>query len=148
MSARTITVEHNGTAYYGHLARIDSTSLGWEDHGILTAYLHCSWPGGGVGVGGFCLDSPKGRAARDAGDYGRKGTAYGLDHLMRLMETVGVERWEKLPGQQVIVLFEEKNSLGLSSKGIAGALNDKVLILAEHAAEWMAAADAAEAGQA
>ena len=134
MSERTITVEHNGTTYYGHLAKIDSTSLGYESHGILSAHLHTSWQGGGVSVGGYCLDHPKDREGRD---YSRVGTAYGLDHIIRIIETVGVEKWEELKGSSVIVLFESKHSLGSMSKGIAGVHNDKVLILKEHADEWI-----------
>jgi hypothetical protein len=134
---RTILIEHDGATYHGQLARIDSTRLGWEDHGILTAYLNCSWASGGIGVGGFCLDTPQSREKRDAGDYSRKGTAYGLDHLMRLMETVGVDRWEKLPGQQVLVLFEDSGGPGSISVGIANALDeDKVLVLQQHAEAW------------
>ena len=130
---RTITVEHNGKTYSGQLAKIDSTRLGYEDHGILTANVYCSWSGGGVGVGGYCLDQPK---DRDARDYTRVGTAYGLDQIIRILETVGVDRWEKLPGSQVIVLFEGRSMLGSVSKGIAGVLNDEVLILKEHADAW------------
>lgn len=132
MTARTITIEHNGTTYHGELARIDSTSFGWEDHGILTAMLHCSWVNGGVGVGGFCLDESLGKE----GDYERRGTAYGLDHLMQIMSTLGVDRWEKLPGQQVIVLFEGEGAWGNRSAGIAAVLSDKVFIPAEHAQAW------------
>ena len=130
-SKRTLTVEHDGTTYYGHVATIDATTLGWEDHGVLSAMLHTSWSGGGVSVGGFCLDKSTG-----APDYERRGTAYGLDHIMRVMETVGVRNWEDLKGRQVIVLFDAENSWGSTSKGIAGLTNDKVLILKDHAESW------------
>lgn len=133
MPERTITVEHNGQTYYGHIATIKSTTLGYEDHGILSAWLMCEWPGSGIGVGGYCLDQPK---DRDGKDYSRAGTAYGLDHLIRLMETVGVSTWEALRGAKVIVLFDTEHSWGTTAKGIAGLLNDKVLILSEHADEW------------
>lgn len=130
MSQRTITVEHDGQTYYGQLGTIRRTSLGFEDHGILSAHLHVEWPGGGVGVGGYCLDQPKDR------DGGREGTAYGLDHIIQVIETVGVSSWEKLTGQHVIVLFNRPNSLGLMSQGIAGVTNDKVLVLKAHADAW------------
>lgn len=139
---KTLAVEHNGTTYAGQLASIESTSLGYEDHGILTAWIFCTFPSGGIGVGGYCLDQPR---DRDGRDYTRVGTAYGLDHLMRLMETVGVDRWEKLPGQQVIVLFDAEpgvSALGKRSVGLAGVLNDHVLILAEHAEAWRTEVDA------
>jgi hypothetical protein len=145
MSTRTITVEHDGKTYSGQLARIDSTSFGSQDHGIVSAWLHCSWKSGGIGVGGFCLDTPKPKDQRAAGDYTRLGTAYGLDHLMQIMATVGVETWEKLPGQQVIVLFEDgRDGWGSTSVGIAGVLNDKVLILKQHADSWREAAEVAK----
>lgn len=133
MSNPKITVEHEGVTYSGQIGRIQSTSLGYEDHGILSAMLHFKWDGGGIGVGGFCLDEPK---DRDARDYSRTGTAYGLDHIMRLIETVGVSSWEKLTGKDAIVLFEGQGGLGLMSVGIAGLSNGKVLILKSHAEEW------------
>lgn len=139
-TTRTLTIEHDGKVYSGQPARIDKTSLGWEDHGILTAYLHCSWAGGGISVGGFCLDSSTG-----APDYSRRGTAYGLDHLMRIMETVGVTGWEKLPGQQVIVLFETEpggSTWGMQAAGIAALIDDRIFICKAHAEEWLDAADA------
>lgn len=139
MTTRTITIEHEGETYSGQIATIESTSLGFEDHGILTAMLHCSWQGGGVGVGGFCLDQPKDKNSRD---YSRAGTAYGLDHIIRLIETVGVGSWEKLTGREVIVLFKGKSMLGATAAGIAGVTNDKVLILADHAAAWKDAVNA------
>jgi hypothetical protein len=135
MSARTIAVEHNGKTYSGELATIKSTALGWEDHGILTVMLHCEWPGAGIGVGGYCLDESTGKP-----DYGRRGTAYGLDHLMRVMETVGASRWEALPGKHVIVLFDAepgKSTWGGTACGIAHALEDKVLIFKDHAKIWL-----------
>lgn len=139
--SRTIAVEHDGKTYSGQLAKIDSTALGFEDHGILTASLNCSWSGGGISVGGFCLDQSTGSP-----DYNRVGTAYGLDHLIRLMETVGVSRWEKIPGQQVIVLFDSApgvSTWGSTSVGIANVLNeDRVLILKAHAEQWLADAEA------
>ena len=115
----------------GQVATIDSTFLGWEDHGILTAYLQCNWPGMGIGVGGFGLDKSTG-----APDYARVGTAYGLDHIMRLMQTVGVHKWEDLKGKTVIILFEQDDPWGSGAKGIAHHLEDKVFILSAHAEQW------------
>lgn len=135
MTDRTLTIEHNGTTYYGHIAKIKSTHLGLEDHGIATAYLHCEWDGAGIGVGGYGLDAP---VERDGKFSHREGTGYGLDHLMALVRTVGVESWEKLAGANVIVLFKTKSSLGSTAAGIAGLHNNRVLILKEHAEQWKA----------
>ena len=128
---RVITIEHDGTTYYGDVMRIKSTMLGYEDHGILTAQLYCEGDGCGVAVGGFCLDNPS-----DGPGYDRRGTAYGLDHLIRIMETVGVSSWEALAGKDVVVLRESEHGWGSVSVGVAGLLNDRVLILKEHAEVW------------
>jgi hypothetical protein len=134
MMSRSIVIEHNAVEYGGQVGTITSTALGYQDHGILTASLTVEWKGGGVSVGGYCLDQPK---DRDARDYSRRGTAYGLDHLIRILETVGVDRWEELKGKQVIVLFEGRDWLGAQSVGIAHATDEsKVLVLREHADAW------------
>ena len=134
--ARQITVEHNGTTYYGKVARIKSTHLGAEDHGILTAYLHCEGDGWGIGVGGYGLDAP---VEVDGKFSHREPTAYGFDHVIQMMRTVGAASWEKLPGCEVLVLFDSTNSWGSTAKGIAHISDEKrVLILQEHANEWKA----------
>ena len=131
----TITIDIDGVTYYGQPARVKKTSLGLEDHGITTAYLTCEWPGGGISVGGYCLDESTG-----APDYRRRGTAYGLDHLIRIMEVVG-ESWEQIPGSEIVVLFDEPNNIGTRAVGIANLLNDKHLILGNHADRWRAVDD-------
>jgi hypothetical protein len=135
--ARTITIEHNGTTYYGKVARIKSTMLGSEDHGILTAYIHVEGDGWGVGVGGYGLDTP----VHDASGkfIGREPTAYGLDQIVQFIHTVGVTSWEKLSGAEVLVLFDNEHSWGGTPKGIAHIRDeDRVLILKDHAEEWLA----------
>lgn len=134
--ARTITVEHNGSTYYGKVARITSTHLGGEDHGILTAYLHCEGDGWGIGVGGYGLDQP---VTIDGKFSHREPTAYGFDHVVQLYRTVGAESWEKVVGREVLVLFNSPNSWGSTAEGIAHISDEKrVLILKDHAEEWKA----------
>ena len=129
-----VSITHNGKTYGGQIATISDTSFGSPDHGVISAYLHTKWNGGGIGVGGYCLDEP---VKDDDGKFiKRVGTAYGLDHLMRIMETVGVEKWEDLPGKHVIVLFEGKSIFGKTAAGIAGITNEKVLIFKDHAEQW------------
>lgn len=128
--ASTLRISHNGNEYIGYPAKITGTTLGWESHGILTAFLHCEWPSGGVGVGGFCLDT------RDRETDERKGTKYGLDHIIQLMKTVGVDNWEQLKGKHVVVLFKatDGSAWGSMSVGIANLLDhDRVFDLKEHA---------------
>lgn len=131
---QTLTIEHNGETLYGQIAKIDSTTLGVEDHGVMSAMIHCSWSGGGIGIGGYTLDEPR---RDDEGAFsGRFGSGYGLDQIMRILETAGVERWERLPGTRIIVLFETEHPLGSCAVGFASLLDDKVLIFREHADEW------------
>ncbi|WNT44965.1 hypothetical protein SEA_ABBYDAISY_72 [Arthrobacter phage AbbyDaisy] len=135
----TTTVEHGSKTYSGRIGTIKRTSFGFEDHGIVTAYLHVEWPGGGIGAGGYTLDSP--RKNEDGKHVGRFGSAYGMDHIMRILETVGVDTWEKLPGKQVIVLFEGPSIWGSTSCGIAGITTEKVLDFKAHYEAFAAEVD-------
>jgi hypothetical protein len=85
-------------------AKIVSTSLGVEDHGIFTAYLHLDGGGWGGGFGGYSLDGP---VKDTAGKFeGRVGSAFGAEFIRRVLETLEVETWEKLPGTIVRVTSE------------------------------------------
>lgn len=76
-------------------AKIRSTHLGREDHGIMTVMLDLEWDSGGQGFGGYALDQWQGE--RNASGK-RVGTAYGMKFIMAILDTLEVERWEKLPG--------------------------------------------------
>lgn len=100
------------------LAKITSTMLGIEDHGIFTAMLYVEYEAGsGQGIGGYTLDQPH----RDANDkfVGRVGTAYGMQFIMGMLKAVGVDAWEKLTGQMIYVL-RESDSCGARVLGIQG----------------------------
>lgn len=75
-------------------AKIERTMLGVEDHGILTCMLTLNYGGSTQGFGGFSLD----RYTGERGEGHREGTAYGMEFIRRILETVGVGRWEELPG--------------------------------------------------
>lgn len=135
MSVIKTTIEHDGKTYSGQIGTIKRTSLGVEDHGIMTAMLHIEWKGGGIGAGGNTMDEP--RKGEDGKHLGRFGTAYGLDHIMRILETVGVDKWEQLPGEKVIVLFEGPSWIGSTASGIAGITNETVLNFKDHAASFI-----------
>jgi hypothetical protein len=79
-------------------ARIRSTTLGWEDHGIFTAFVDLEYDGSGQGFGGYALDEWRGE--RNATGK-RFGTSWGMEFIMRVCEIVGVKRWEELPGKYV-----------------------------------------------
>lgn len=81
-------------------AVIESTMLGEEDHGIFTCYIHVSGDGWGCGFGGYALDQ------YDKEQKKRIGTAYGLEFIKRILETLEIGQWEKLKGTPVRVETE------------------------------------------
>lgn len=67
-------------------ARIESTMLGIEDHGILTCFLTLEWDDTSVqGFGGYDLRGPKSAARWITG----------------ILEALDIDRWEDLPGKYV-----------------------------------------------
>ena len=68
------------------IAKIERTHLGFEDHGILTGFLHVSYGGATQGVGGYGI-------ATVAGQY-----------LERTLKACGVQAWEDLRGRTIYVL--------------------------------------------
>ncbi len=63
-------------------ARIESTMLGFEDHGMITAFVQLKWDGGSQAFGGYNLKHP----------------AYGAAYIEGVLRAVGVDSWEKLKG--------------------------------------------------
>ncbi len=90
-------------------AIIESTMLGEEDHGIFTCYVTVSGDGWGCGFGGYALDQ------YDKDQKKRIGTAYGMEFIKRLLETLEVRTWEELKGVPVRV---ESEGLGGQIKRI------------------------------
>ena len=88
-------------------ARIERTSLGIEDHGILTAVLGLDYGGVGQGFGGYSLDNWSNEDGR------RVGTAYGMEFVSRILKTVGVEKWEDLKGKHIRVDQEHNKIWGI-----------------------------------
>ena len=82
-------------------AKIESTTLGYEDHGIFTFMLHLDYGHSGQGFGGYALDEPKPPLDRLRVD--RQGTAMGMQVIIEILNTVGVQNWEDLPGQYIRV---------------------------------------------
>jgi hypothetical protein len=89
MVTETITLDIDGEQYEGRLAVIKRTTLGREDHGIPTAFLHCEGESFSQGAGGYSLDGP-----------------YMTAFVMGVLDTLGVESWEKLPGKHVMLLYQ------------------------------------------
>ncbi len=72
--------------------KISSTMLGYEDHGILTCWLHIEGSGWGCGFGGHALDQYN-PAFKE-----RRGTAYGTQFIIEVLKVLEVSSWEKLKG--------------------------------------------------
>jgi hypothetical protein len=104
-------------------ARISGTMLGIEDHGILTFFIYLEWPGAGQGLGGFALDQHN-RQTKE-----RDGWGLGFVAIRKILETVGVDKWESLPKTLVRLKVD---GLGSSRPPIIGhILEDKWFDLKE-----------------
>jgi hypothetical protein len=135
-----IEIEHatmtiGGERYLLIPALIEGTHLGYEDHGIFTAWLTLDYGGGSQGAGMMCLDRPASREAD--GDRRREGTAYGLDWLIRALETVGVSTWEEVRGKRVYALKPVGREWDLV-RGLASIdrPRERLFLFKPHAAAW------------
>ena len=99
-------------------ATISSTSLGEEDHGIFTAYVHLSGDGWGVGFGGYALDD------WSEADQRRVGSDFGCEFIKAVLETLEVKTWEKLVGTPCRV---ETEGFGGQSLRLGHYIKDKWL---------------------
>jgi len=78
-------------------AIIEKTTLGKEDHGIMTAFLTLNYGGSGQGFGGYSFDRYDKKQKR------RIGSSYGCEFIMRVLKVVGVNNWEDLEGKHIRV---------------------------------------------
>lgn len=97
-------------------AKITNVSLSMADHGCLTFYITLDGGGWGCNYGGYCI----GKGYLGAKSF--RGSEAGLEVLMRIMDTVGVECWEDLKGQYCRVKTEGWGGKILS---IGNILKDK-----------------------
>lgn len=78
-------------------AIIESAIIDTGDRGLLTAWLHMDYGGGGQGFGGFALYLPK-----DWKHFTNKGDFAG-HFIFRCMEIAGVGQWDKMKGKTIRV---------------------------------------------
>jgi len=105
------------------------TMLGVEDHGILTCMLHVDGDGWGIGFGGYALDQPMWTDPQNKRDFlGRQGTNYGMEFIRRVLDTLEVETWEKLPGTVVRIRFDGDGLCGERCVGIGHAYKNRWFI--------------------
>ena len=75
-------------------ARIKSTMLGREDRGIMTFMIFIEFDTCvACGVGGYALDR------YDKESKTRVFRAESMEAISKLLEVVGVDKWEDLPGK-------------------------------------------------
>jgi hypothetical protein len=106
-------------------AKITSTMLGVEDHGIFTFMLMLDFGDSGQGYGGYALDSWSEPVKR------RIGTAFGCEAIMRVLAVLEVASWEKLPG--TFVRVEGGGLLNGTIDRIGHPLKDKWIDMREMA---------------
>lgn len=97
-------------------AKIKSASLDMGDHGCLTFWIGLDGGSIGCNFGGYCI----GKGYVGAKEF--EGSSDGLEAIMRIMDTVEVDRWEDLVGKYVRVVYE---GLGASVKCIGNLTKDK-----------------------
>jgi hypothetical protein len=97
-------------------ALITKVDLSMADHGCLTLAITLDGDGWGVVYGGYCL----GHGYLGADDF--SGSASGLESIMRIMDVVGVERFQDLKGKYVRIATK---GWGDPVKIIGNILKDK-----------------------
>ena len=84
-------------------ALIKNVDLSMADHGCLTLAMTLDGGIWGAVYGGYCL----GHGYLDSDTF--KGSAAGMESIMRIMDTVGVERFQDLKGKYVRVAITNGN---------------------------------------
>lgn len=97
-------------------AKIDDVSISMADHGCLTFFLILDGGSWGVSYGGYCI----GHGYLGANNF--QGSDIGLESMMRIMDAVGVEKWEDLKGKYVRV---ETNGIGSKITKIGNIIQNK-----------------------
>lgn len=83
-------------------AKITHASLSMENHGCLTFWLTLEGNGWGCGYGGYCIGHGYLGADKFSAESGS-----GLVAMMKIMNVVGVSRWEDLEGKLIRVEIDE-----------------------------------------
>ena len=110
-------------------AKITHTDLSMADHGVLTFTLTLEGAGWGCNFGGYVI----GHGYLGADKF--EGSAKGTESLMRIMDTVGVEKWSQLTGKYVRVVTE---GWGSSITKIGNIISDKWFDIKEFFSEGSA----------
>lgn len=97
-------------------AKITSVDLSMEDHGCLALWIILEGNGWGCGFGGRCI----GKGYLGAKEF--IGSKKGTEEIMRIMDVVGVSKFNDMKGRYVRV---ETNGWGGTIKKIGNIIEDK-----------------------
>lgn len=89
------------------IAKIRGTTLGYEDHGIFTAYLELDYGSSAQGAGGMMFDY------FDKDLDKRIGRGEGIQWIAGVLGACGVRTWEEVKGRTVIAITESGRVVGL-----------------------------------
>lgn len=92
----TTTITIDGHEYAAELGTIESVSLGFEDHGFLTGFIHLAFPGSGQGFGGVVLGGPNGQSCSFLTEKWVRG----------ILRVTGTSDWNDVAGCRVYALRE------------------------------------------
>lgn len=97
-------------------AKITSVSISMADHGCLTFFVTIQGGAWGVSIGGYSIGH--GYLGADKFD----GYGPGLEAMMRIMDVVGVDKWEDLKNHYIRV---KSDGLGTRITKIGHITDDK-----------------------
>lgn len=80
------------------IAKITSTALGYEDHGMFSFNVSFTYGASSQGTGHYCICSENSDQDWDAA---------GIRIVKGIIDACGVDRWEKLVGRTVIVVRDD-----------------------------------------
>ena len=103
-------------------AIIQFTMLGREDHGIMTFMIYINMGSSICGVGGYQLDE------FNPATQTRVFRAESMEVISKILEVVGVNKWEDLPGKYI--RFED-DGWGSTITKIGNIIDDKWFNLKE-----------------
>lgn len=99
-------------------AKISSTMLGREDHGIMTFMIYIDACDFACCVGRYCLDE------FNPSTQTRVFRAESMEVISKILEVVGVDKWEDLPGKYIRI---EYNGFGSTVTKIGNIIEEKWL---------------------
>lgn len=112
----------NNKKYEIHLAKINKTYLGIEDHGIFSFNIDFEWGSGGQGTGFLGLNT---------WDENKRLISHPASNILleKILKIVGVYYWEELKGRSVYLIKE--TGWGGFIKGLRSLFSEDYVIFEE-----------------